>query len=151
MARWSDLEQEAPELAAGGARLLQQYGLGLAFLATIRADGGPRLHPFCPILTDGSLWGFIGESPKLHDLRRDGRFAIHSFPSPDRDDEFYAHGRAVETTDTETNARVRAAYHAPIQEGDDALFELRLERALLALYGPRPSWPPTYTRWRASE
>jgi hypothetical protein len=27
------------------------------------------------------------------------------------------------------------------------LFELRIERALLATYGPRPSWPPVYTRW----
>jgi len=45
----------------------------------------------------------------------------------------------------------RAAYTAPIQEGHDALFELHLERALLARYGPRPSWPPTYTRWRASD
>ena len=149
MARWADLERDAPELAAGGTRLLHQYGLGLAFLATVRADGGPRLHPFCPVLTDGGLWGFIGESPKLHDLRRDGRYAIHSFPSPDRDDEFYAHGRAVETTDPDVTARVRAAYAAPIQEGDDALFELHLERALLASYGPRPSWPPTYTRWSA--
>jgi hypothetical protein len=44
---------------------------------------------------------------------------------------------------------VRAAYTAPIQEGDDALFELEIERALLASYGPRPSWPPEYTRWSA--
>ena len=151
MARWSDLEREAPELAAGGARLLTQFGLGLGFLATVRADGGPRLHPFCPLLTDGSLWGFIGDSPKLYDLRRDGRFAIHSFPSPERDDEFYAHGRAVEITDDEVIARVRAAYQAPIQSEDETLFELTLDRALLALYGPRPSWPPEYTRWRASD
>jgi len=151
MARWADLEAEAPELAAGGAKLLYQYGLGLGFLATVRADGGPRLHPFCPILTDGGLWGFIGDSPKLRDLRRDGRYAVHSFPATDRDDEFYAHGRAVEVTDPEQIARVRAAYKAPIQEGDDALFELHLERALLATYGRRLSWPPVYTRWAASD
>jgi hypothetical protein len=47
-------------------------------------------------------------------------------------------------------AAVRAAYGAPIQSGDEALFELRIERALLATYGPRPSWPPVYTRWPAS-
>lgn len=149
MSRWADLEREAPELAAGGAALLHQHGLGLGYLATVRADGGPRIHPFCPILCDGGLWGFIGDSPKLRDLRRDRRYAIHSFPSPDRDDEFYAHGRAVEVPDPEVIARVRAAYTAPIQEGDDALFELEIERALLASYGPRPSWPPEYTRWSA--
>ncbi len=32
---------------------------------------------------------------------------------------------------------------------DDTLFELRLERALNSRYGPRPSWPRAYTKWRA--
>jgi hypothetical protein len=30
---------------------------------------------------------------------------------------------------------------------DDRQFALSLEGALLATYGPRPSWPPVYTRW----
>jgi hypothetical protein len=30
---------------------------------------------------------------------------------------------------------------------DDTLFELWLERALHVRYGPRPSWPPMYTKW----
>ena len=30
---------------------------------------------------------------------------------------------------------------------DDTLFGLWLERALHARYGPRPSWPPVYTKW----
>jgi hypothetical protein len=47
MARWADLENEAPAIAEKGHALLYQYGIGLAFLATIRGDGGPRLHPIC--------------------------------------------------------------------------------------------------------
>jgi len=54
VARWEDLERQAPELAGHGRRLLYQFGLGLGFLATIRPDGGPRLHPFCPIVADGT-------------------------------------------------------------------------------------------------
>ncbi len=149
MARWADLERDAPELAAGGAKLLYQFGIGLGYLATVRGDGGPRVHPFCPILADGGLWGFIGPSPKLADLRRDGRFALHSFPAPERDDEFYAQGHAVEITDSDAIAQVRGAYTAPIQGDDEALFELRIDRVLLATYGPRPSWPPEYARWSA--
>ena len=150
MARWSDLEREAPDVAAHGRRLLYQFGLGLGFLATVRKDGGPRLHPFCPILAEGGLWGFIAPSPKRGDLRRDGRFAVHSFPPEEVDDEFYVQGRAVEVTDPTTIAAVRAAYTAPIQTPDEVLFELQPERALLALYPSRPFWPPTYTRWAAS-
>jgi hypothetical protein len=32
----------------------------------------------CPLLTDTSMFGFIVPSPKQHDLRRDGQYAIHS-------------------------------------------------------------------------
>ena len=148
--RWSELEGAAPELAAEGRRLLYQFGLGLGFLATIRPDGGPRLHPFCPIVAEGGLWGFIGSSPKRADLRRDGRYAVHSFPPEQVDDEFCVDGHAVEIDDPATIAAVRAAYEAPIQSADEVLFELRIVRALLATYGPRPSWPPTYVRWSAS-
>jgi hypothetical protein len=148
--RWGEFERAAPDIAQAGRRLLYQYGLGLAFLATIRADGGPRLHPFCPILAEGGLWGFIGPSPKCGDLRRDGRFAVHSFPPEAVDDEFSVQGVAREVADRDTVAAVRAAYTAPIQSEDESLFELLVERALLATYGPRPSWPPVYSRWIAS-
>ncbi len=147
VARWEEFEAAAPDLAAGGRRLLYQFGLGLGFLATIRKDGGPRLHPFCPILAEGGLWGFIGPSPKCADLRRDRRFAVHSFPAPELDDEFYVQGQPLEVDDPAVIAAVRAAYTAPIQDDDEVLFELRPERALLAVYTERPSWPPTYSRW----
>ena len=68
----------------------------IAFLATIRPDGSPRLHPFCPILADGRLFAAIpASSPKGHDLRRDPRCAVHALPGPD-DDEFSIRARATE-------------------------------------------------------
>ncbi len=75
---------------------------------------------------------------------------MHAFPAEEVDDEFCVDGMAIEATSPATIAAVRAAYAAPIQGGDETLFEFRIERALLATYGPRPSWPPQYLRWRAS-
>ena len=141
-----------PDMAAAGRTLLYQHGLGLGYLATIRPNGGPRLHPFCPILAVGGLWGFINHgSPKGADLERDGRYAIHAFPKTGGDDEFFVDGRAVATDDPTVIAAVRGAYEAPTQTpSDETLFEFRIERALLAVYDEANSWPPQYTRWAAS-
>jgi hypothetical protein len=72
---WSEFKARQPELALSGADLLYHFGVGLAFLATVRADGGPRLHPMCPLLTETGLYAFIVPSPKQRDLHRDGQLA----------------------------------------------------------------------------
>lgn len=154
MVVWSDFERQAPAMATAGRKLLYQFGIGLGFLATIRADGGPRLHPICPVLLDGHLYGLIGPSPKRRDLLRDGRYALHSFPSPDRDDEFYLTGRGQARQDAQLTAAVRTAFLATggTSSNDELLFELLVEHALLATYKPRGqpnNWPPLYTKWHA--
>jgi hypothetical protein len=53
MVPWKDFASENPALAAEGERLLYRFGLGLGFLATVRKDSGPRVHPVCPILAGG--------------------------------------------------------------------------------------------------
>jgi hypothetical protein len=68
MLTWSDFRQTRPDLAEAGRELLYQLGVGLAFLATVRPDGGPRLHPFCPLVTDDALVAFVIPSPKQRDL-----------------------------------------------------------------------------------
>ena len=148
-ASWAEFEAAQPEMAAAGRRLLYQFGPGLGFLATVRADGGPRVHPVCPHIGEGELWVFVGAgSPKFADLARDGRFALHSFPCPDVDDEFYVTGVATQYADSRREARVRASL--PFNSsGDDPPFVLSLERALLSTYGPRPTFPPVYTKWSA--
>jgi hypothetical protein len=152
MATWREFESDAPALAEAGRALIYQFGVGLGYLATVRADGGPRLHPFCPILHEGGLYGLIGHSPKQRDLLRDGRYAFHTFPSPDRDDEFYATGRAAHRTDPALAGAVRRTMTSTgaTSSGDEALFELDLERALLATYkkrGEPDNWPPRYAVW----
>jgi hypothetical protein len=150
LATWADLETAQPDLAEAGRRLLYQFGVGLAFLATVRGDGGPRLHPICVIVTDGGLWAFIVPSPKCADLRRDGRYALHSFPPEHVDDEFYVTGRATEEFDPAIRKAVAAAYQNHVAD-DHVLFHFDIERSLLATYKHRGDWPPAYTRWAAGE
>ncbi len=89
MISWGGFQSQQPELARQGADLLYHFGVGLAFLGTVGADGGPRLDPVCPLLTEAGLYGFIVPSPKQADLHRDGRYAVHSFPLEDNEDAFY--------------------------------------------------------------
>ena len=153
MATWREFETSAPGMAEAGRKLLYQYGPGLAYLGTVRKDGGPRVHPFCPVVAEGGLFGLIGPSPKRRDLLRDGRYAIHAFPQKDGDDEFYVTGIARPADDAGLQERVHAAYLASgsTSSGDETFFEFLIERALLAIYPKteRPNWPPTYTKWRA--
>jgi hypothetical protein len=151
MKRWSEFAAERPDMAEAGRTLIYQFRVGLGYLATVRKDGGPRVHPVCPVLANDGLYVFIGNhSPKLRDLLRDGRYALHSFPNPQVDDEFTVAGRAERVDDAVIRQIVYDAYTATgAFTSDDTLFELRLERALHAKYGPRPSWPPAYTRWSA--
>ncbi|MGI8691159.1 MAG: hypothetical protein ACR2M3_21470 [Thermomicrobiales bacterium] len=94
MANWEAFEASVPAVAAEGKRLFYQYGVGLGFLATIRKDGGPRLHPICPIIAAGGLYAFIVPSPKCADLRRDGRYALHAYtPEEDTVGEIRGRGR----------------------------------------------------------
>lgn len=154
MATWSAFAEARPEMAAAGRQLLYQFGIGLGYLATVRKDGGPRLHPICPILTEGHLYGLIAPSPKQRDLLRDGRYALHTFPAPDRDDEFYVTGRVLQHDDAPLTDRVRAAFLATggTSSGDELLFEFLVEHVLLSTYkkrGEPDNWPPTYTKWHS--
>jgi hypothetical protein len=151
MKRWCEFESDQPQLAKAGRDLVYQHTVGLGYLATLREDGAPRVHPVCPTVANGGLYLFIGNhSPKLHDLLRDGRFALHTFPVPDGDDEFYVSGRAEPNYDDEVRKIVYDVYIATgATTSNDTLFECFIDRALHAKYGERPSWPPEYTKWRA--
>src|SRR6516162_11684398 len=106
MISWRDFQAQQPRLARQGAELLYNYGVGLAFLGTVRADGGPRLHPMCPLFTETGLYAFIVPSPKQRDLHRDGRYAMHSFPLDDNEDAFYLSGVASSVQDPQIRGRL---------------------------------------------
>lgn len=154
MATWGEFAAATPEMAEVGRTMLYRFGPGLGYLATVARDGGPRIHPVCPTITDGGLYLFVVPSPKRADLRANGRFALHSFPLEDADDEFFVAGHAVAVDDPDHRARI-AAVVGEERSGPSAheqLFVLDIERALLAVYKPRGAgntWPPAYTHWRA--
>jgi hypothetical protein len=159
MITWTEFERQQPALAEAGRGQLYQIGIGLAFLATVRPDGGPRVHPVCPVISDAGLHLLIVAGPKRQDLRRDGRYALHSetCPPPRQDDGFALAGRAREVTDAAVEGVVRARVlterDGNVWPGFDSevVFELGIERALLMLTqadGPFPAGP---TIWRPEE
>ncbi len=151
MATWNDFEHAAPEMAEAGKKLLYQFGVGLAFLATVRKDGAPRLHPICPTVVNGRLYALIVDSHKRNDLRRDGRYAIHTFPPEAVDDEFLVMGRAMFIDDSAIGDMVRADCIARgmTSTNDEIPFEFGIERVMHAKYpGGHGTWPPKYSIWK---
>ena len=98
MLTWGEFSAQEPDLAEAGRSLFYVFGVGLAYLATTRKDGAPRVHPVCVVQTGAGLFGLIVPSYKLADLRRDGRYALHSYPLPQNEDAFNLSGRAEERT-----------------------------------------------------
>ena len=131
MLAWKDFSEASPELARLGKDHLFQHGVGLAFLATVRKDGAPRLHPVCPVISQGGLYVLIlPQSPKRADLEVDGRYAMQAFPQPKPDsDEFYLAGQANRIDNPQVCSRVvEDAKHQA--SPDEILFELEIGRAM---------------------
>ena len=152
MVSWSEFAAAAPDLAEVGQRQLTQFGVGLAFLATVRVDGAPRLHPVCPVVSHGRLFVLITpESPKRQDLVRDGRYALQPFPQPKPgSDEFYVSGRARVIADEATRAAVlQDARH--MADASETVFELAVERVLYTRWENvlTPQMRPVRRTWRA--
>ena len=101
MKPWSDLSAEEPEIAELGRKLLfrSREHVGLAFIATLRKDGAPRLHPISPVICKDHLYVMIPlTSPKCADLIRDARYALQAYPPlhNEENEEFYMAGCASE-------------------------------------------------------
>lgn len=158
MASWGSFAEAAPALAAKGRDLFYQYGVGMGFLGTVRRDGGPRVHPICPILTDDAIFALIVPGPKREDLRRDPRYALHCLTSapPRHDDAFYLVGTVNEVTEVDAWNRVTQQFLA--ERGIDSpwpgfesqtLIEFAIERCLLTLTSPEGDLPGGHSVWRA--
>jgi hypothetical protein len=156
VARWAEFREREPDLAEQGRDLLYFFGVGLGFLATVRTDGGPRVHPMCPLVTDDAAYAFIVPSPKQRDLARDGRFAIHSFPLPDNEDAFYFTGHAETVTDAATRHRLadqfaaeREHIGAPRPSDDHQLFAFDVSTVLLTRTTGHGDPAPVHRVWSA--
>ena len=126
MATWQEFSEQAPELAARAFERFEAHRHKT--MATIRADGSPRISGTEVPIQQGEMWlGGMTGNRRFADLRRDPRLAIHS-GSEDPDvwtGDAKLAGRAVEVTDEAG----KAAFRGEAQEvppGDFELFRIDL-------------------------
>ncbi len=136
MASWEAFSQANPELAAFGR---QRISGRVAYLATTRADGGPRIHPVAPFFGPAQLLVYMDPgSPKCKDLQRDPRYALHCSVE-DRnggEGEFYIRGQARVVDDAARRAEffalARAIGFSPQERY--VIFELQVDSAYAVSY-----------------
>ena len=140
MTTWGQFSAARPDMAEVLLKLLDW--IPITYVATVRRDGSPRVHPICPIIADGGMFVAVPPwSPKRHDLRSDGRYALHALPGK-RDDEFYITGRASLVTDEAVRALVAQTAKHEVRP-DDWIFEFDMEHAMTA-YWEKVGQPGTY-------
>ncbi|HEV3172222.1 MAG TPA: pyridoxamine 5'-phosphate oxidase family protein [Actinocrinis sp.] len=77
MTAWRDFEQAEPDFARRVRALFDAHRHKT--IATVRADGSPRISGIETAFEDGELaFGSMPDARKGADLRRDPRFALHS-------------------------------------------------------------------------
>jgi Pyridoxamine 5'-phosphate oxidase len=77
MTAWRDFEQAEPQFAQRVRSLFEAHRHET--IATLRADGSPRISGIETVFEDGELvFGSMPDARKGADLRRDPRFALHS-------------------------------------------------------------------------
>lgn len=77
MTAWQDFERAEPEFAQRVRALFDAHRHKT--IATVRADGSPRISGIETVFEDGELvFGSMSSARKGADLRRDPRFALHS-------------------------------------------------------------------------
>ena len=147
MLSWADFGAKVPHLEAFGRRRLDRR---IAYLATIRADGSPRVHPVSPFIGMGCLAIYMEPtSLKVADLRRDARYALHCGVENNEggDGEFYVTGHAEEITDVGRRSAAvgwaEAAGYDPLER--HVFFEFKLGQVLATTYDNGPK----RERWRA--
>jgi len=130
---WKEFEEESPELASLGFEKLNRK---IVFLAMIKMDGSPRLHPVTPFIENGMLFMFTEpSSPKIRDLRRDGRYAMHCSVSREGPlIEFLVSGNAEEISDSIVREQAENIAAVPVVDDSYALFEFQVKRVLVVEY-----------------
>jgi Pyridoxamine 5'-phosphate oxidase len=141
---WEQFEKAAPEMARFGAQRMAEK---VMYIGTLRKDGYPRVHPFTPFVSAGRLFAFMyATSPKGHDLKRDGRYVIHSLVKDwnGGDGEFTITGRARLVEDEKT--RAIAVQGCPYTAtADYVCFEFLVEECLTNHY---VDGKPQPARWK---
>jgi hypothetical protein len=146
MTGWSEFAKQAPELAVFGE---SRFRSEVAYLGTLRSDGGPRVHPVTPIIGEELFLFMEPDSPKGKDLLRDPRYTLHCSVEDQEggDGEFYVRGSARLTGDPGLRAQdVQAAPYVP--KDRHILYVFSIEFAFMNTYDGGKSNP---RRWSSTE
>jgi pyridoxamine 5'-phosphate oxidase-like protein len=137
--KWSDFQRAAPELAGFFERRLKETGICL--LATLRADGWPRISPSEAYIVEAEVMlGMMWQSYKARDLMRDPRITVAT-PQCDIDGkpgDLKLYGSVAEVADATLRKR-----HADIEEAATHwrptepyhLYSLEIQRAGFISFG----------------
>lgn len=124
MTTWSQFTEEAPSVAALFLRRHQATGK-LCMLATLRADGSPRISPIEPVIFEGMLvLAGMPNTRKFDDLTRDPRFCLHTATVDTRvsDGDAKLFGTVTDLHDEAVHARFAQKLF------DDSGFDIRGEK-----------------------
>ncbi len=151
MKTWAQFAEEAPDLASFGRTRLEGR---IAYLATIRPSGAPRLHPVSPVFAANGLFVYMSpSSPKASDLRRDSRYTVHCSVEDHHggEGEFLISGCALETISSDQREEIfgeaRSQGRSPLESY--VLFEFRIREAAATIYGNHAN--PSRTTWKSEE
>jgi Pyridoxamine 5'-phosphate oxidase len=120
---WGEIESLVPDLAPHARGLLEAHVHKT--IATLRADGSPRISGIEAKFIDGDLWfGSMPGSRKSADLARDPRFALHSgsIDPPDWQGDAKLSGVAEEVTDHDRKVAIFKAMGAEEVPLDSVLY-----------------------------
>lgn len=143
MATWRDVVDSEPELARRVQTIMDAHLHKT--IATLRADGAPRISGIEATFATGQLWfGSMAGARKGQDLRRDPRFALHS-PSVDPPKgtesswvgDAKLSGRAVRVTDPDELAAALHALRVPPDQQSD-LFRADIGEVVVTRVGDPP-------------
>ena len=146
MTSWKQFAAQAPELAAFGEA---RFGSGVAYLGTLREDGGPRVHPVTPIVGEQLFLFMEPTSPKGKDLQRDARYTLHCSVenSSGGEGEFYVRGRGTLTSDPAMREQaIKASSYTP--QDHYIVFVFTVEFAFINIYAGGKS---NTQRWQSSD
>ena len=150
MERWDAFERAEPEMAEKGMALLYRRGDGEGLLATIAANGTPRIHPLNVGVREGRLLVFVqGHSAKARDLEANPHYALHAHMDPAVPHEFMVRGEARVVTDAPVRQAAAADWFFTVPDSYP-LYELLIQQALLGERNSASDWPPRYRSWRST-
>ena len=141
---WKLFEEGSPELARLGFEKLNKK---TAYLATLKKDGSPRLHPVTPFIANGMLFIFTEpSSPKIRDLRRDGRYALHCTVGGGGPlTEVLVSGEAAVISDPRIREQAEKIAASPVVIDSYVLFEFQVGHVLVVEYDEEKK--PVVRRW----